>query len=137
MSLASLLSDLTQPDALSNLTEKLGVSPEIAQKLLSSVATHADAGVNNAEDLSQKVATATGLDSTQINAMLPNIVDYFKTQGGRLGDNAQGLLNTVLGPNTQLGSALSGLDANGDGSIVDDVTAGAARLVTNLFTKNG
>ncbi|QMW24140.1 hypothetical protein [Sandaracinobacteroides saxicola] len=109
MDLTSILGQLGGATALQAQAMKLaqdhGVSPEIVSQLLSHLGGQASAGVSDPSALAQSGAAATGLDASAVMAMVQSLMA-----------NSGGL--TAM------------LDADKDGSIVDDVIGMAGKLFT-------
>lgn len=127
MDINSIISGVSGNPAVSEIIGKLGIDPAAAQTALAGVLSQVSEG-KDVSQIASGVAESTGLDVSQILALLPGVVSALQGQeGGAGGDLVAGLLGKLQ--DGQFGDVLAMLDTNKDGSVVDD----ALNLVKGLF----
>ena len=118
MNINDIIAGVSQNPALAETIGKLGIDPAIAQTALSGVLSQLSEG-HDVTQIASGVAESAGLEASQVMAMLPGVVAALQGQvGGAGGDLVSGLLGKLQGG--QFGDVLASLDANHDGSVVDD-----------------
>ena len=125
MDINDIIAGVSGNPALAETISKLGIDPGMAQTALSGVLSQLSQGQDVAQ-IASGVAKASGLDVSQILALLPGVVAALQSHPGG-GDIVTGLLGKLQGG--QFGDVLAMLDTNKDGSVVDD----ALNLVKGLF----
>lgn len=99
---------------LGNLAEKLGLSPELAEKALAALGqSHAEPG-----DTIAGAAAKTGLDA----GMLGQLVQHVG------GEQSLGQYARALQDNPQLSSLFNWLDQDGNGNPMDDMMGAVGKL---------
>lgn len=130
MDINDIISAVGQSPALADTVSKLGIDPAMAQMALSGVLGQLAKG-GDVTQIASGVAEASGLDVSQVLALLPGVVSALQGHaGGAGGDLITSLLGQLQGG--QFGDVLAMLDTNKDGSVVDD----ALNLVKGLFSRN-
>lgn len=128
MGINDIIAGVSQNPAVAEAVGKLGIDPAMAQNALGGVLSQLSQG-QDVSQIASGVAEATGLDVSQILALLPGVVSALQGHEGG-GDLVTGLLSKLQGG--QFGDVLAMLDTNKDGSVVDD----ALNLVKGLFSRN-
>lgn len=127
MNADALIAQMNQSGSLASLAEKLGAPSDMVARIAHAAASHAQADDADIEQLASRVAGSTGFDLAQIQGMLPMLLTGMRDHAGAI----EGALGGVLGKGSSLAAMLSSLDADKDGSLVDD----AMGLVGGLFGK--
>jgi hypothetical protein len=118
MNINDIIAGVSQNPALAETIGKLGIEPERAQSALSGVLSQLSEG-HDVTQIASGIAESAGLEISQVMALLPGAVAALQGQvGGAGGDLVTGLLGKLQGG--QFGDVLASLDANNDGSVVDD-----------------
>jgi hypothetical protein len=130
MDIQEIVAGIGSSSALRDAAGKIGISPDQAQSALQGVLEHVSAG-NATEGMVENVAAKAGLDPTQVAQFLPSVLGLLQGHSANASEGVQTTLSSLMGSlqNLPLGGLLSGLDANKDGSLVDD----AMGLVKGLF----
>jgi hypothetical protein len=130
MDLNDIIAGVAKNPALAETIGNLGIDPAMAQAALGGVLSQLSQG-QDVSKIAASVAESSGLDVSQILALLPGVVAALQGHaGGAGGDIVTGLLSKLQGG--QFGDVLAMLDTNKDGSVVDD----ALNLVKGLFSRN-
>jgi hypothetical protein len=130
MDIQQIVAGIGSNNALQTAAGKAGISPDQAQSALQGVLEHVSAG-QPAEGMVESIAARAGIDPAQVQQFLPSILGVLQQHAANAPEGAQsglsGLMSSLQG--SPLGGLLAGLDANKDGSIVDD----ALGMVKGLF----
>lgn len=129
MNIEELTSNIGSSGALSALATRLGMTPDQAQATLQGVLQHVSAGAP-AEGAVEGVAEKAGVAPAQVQQFLPEVMGLLKGHADGASEGVQGGLSGLMGSlkNSPFGGMLSSLDANKDGSIVDDALGMAKGL---------
>jgi hypothetical protein len=132
MDLQEIAAGIGSSDALRDAAAKAGISPEQAQATLHGVLEQVTGG-GSLEGMVEGLAAKAGVDPSNVQAFLPSIMGLLRGHADNAEEGVQAALGGLLGSlqNSPAGGLLSGLDANHDGSLVDD----AMGLVKGLFGK--
>jgi len=127
MDLQGILSSIGGSDALANAAGQAGLAPDQAQSVLQGVLEHA-AGGGDSEGMIDAVAGKTGVDPSQIQAFLPQVMPLLQAHadGAAVGD--QGMLGGLLG---SVGGLLGGGPGPAEGG------GGLMGLASGLFGNKG
>jgi len=119
--------------AFGNVAAKVGVAPEQAQAALQLILERVVAG-QGLDGLAQNVATQVGLDPAAVERLLPSVLGLVEGHAANANEGVQGVLSGIINSlRESAGSGLlSALDANQDGSVVDD----ALNAVKGLLDAN-
>lgn len=127
MDLNDIIAGVARNPALAETIGKMGIDPAMAETALNGVLSQLSQG-RDVSQIAAGVAETSGLDVSQVLALLPGVVTALQGHEGG-GDLVAGLLGKLQGG--QFGDVLAMLDANKDGSVVDD----ALNLVKGLFSR--
>lgn len=129
MNIEELASNIGSSGALNAVATRLGMTPDQAQATLQGVLQHVSTGAP-AGDAVEGVAARAGVAPAQVEQFLPEVMGLLKRHADSVPEGVQGRVSGLLGSLTSspLGGMLSGLDANKDGSIVDDALGMAKGL---------
>ncbi|MEM1196261.1 MAG: hypothetical protein AAGH57_09180 [Pseudomonadota bacterium] len=106
------------PDTVASLAEQVGIDPALVEKAIAALTqSHAEDG-----DTVELAAQKTGLDMSALSGIVAQLGGE-----GALGSIADGLQSQEGG----LGSVMSLLDQDGDGSPIDDI----AGMASSFFGK--
>lgn len=130
MNIQEIVAGIGSNSALQAAAGKAGISPDQAQAALQGVLEHVSAG-QPADGVVESVAARAGIDPAQVQQVLPSILGALQQHAANAPEGAGGGLSGLLGSlqSSPLGGLLAGLDANKDGSVVDD----ALGMVKGLF----
>ena len=130
MDIQEIAAGIGSSGALQGVAAKLGMTPDQAQATLQGVLQQVSAG-GSAEGVVEGVAAKTGVDPAQVQQFLPHVMGLLQGHADTAPQAAQTGLAGLMGSlqSSPLGGLLSGLDANKDGSIVDDALAMAKGLL--------
>lgn len=130
MDIQEIVAGIGSSSALQDVAGKIGITPDQAQTALQGVLQHVSAG-ESTEGMVDNVAAKAGIDPAQVQQFLPSIMGLLQGHAENASEGVQATLSGLMGSlqSSPLGGLLSGLDANKDGSIVDD----ALGMVKGLF----
>lgn len=129
MDINDLIAGVGQHSAITDTISRLGIDPALAQSALGAVLSQVSQG-KDVSQIASAAAGSSGLDISQVLALMPGIIAALQGQaGGAGGDLVTGLLKQLQGG--QFGDVLAMLDTNKDGSVVDD----ALNLMKGLFSR--
>lgn len=130
MDIQEIVAGVGSSEALQGVAAKLGMSPDQAQAALQGVLQHVSAG-GQIEGMVDSVAAKTGVDPSLVQQLLPSVMGLLQGHAENASEGVQTTLTGLMGSlqNSPFGSLLSGLDANKDGSVVDD----ALGMVKGMF----
>lgn len=126
MDIREIVAGIGSSTALQEAAAKVGISPDQAQTALQGVLQHVSAG-QPMEGMVQEIAAKVGIDPAQVQRFLPSIMGLLQGHADNASVGVQATLAGLQG--SPIGDLLSGLDANKDGSVVDD----ALGMVKGLF----
>jgi hypothetical protein len=130
MDIQEIVAGVGSSSALREAAAKVGINPEQAQSALQGVLQHVSAG-QPIEEMVESVAAKAGIDQAQVQQFLPSIMGLLQGHAENASEGVQATLSGLMGSlqSSPIGGLLSGLDANKDGSVVDD----ALGMVKGLF----
>jgi hypothetical protein len=130
MDIQEIVGGIGSSQALQDVAAKLGISSDQAQSALQGVLSHVSSG-EASEGMVEQVAAKAGIDPAQVQQFLPQVMGLLQGHAENASEGVQTTLTGLLGSlqNSPIGGLLSGLDANKDGSIVDE----AMGMVKGLF----
>ncbi|MDP3659462.1 hypothetical protein [Phenylobacterium sp.] len=130
MDIQEIAAGIGSSQALRDVAGKLGISPEQAQTTLQGVLQHLSSG-GQMESMVEGVAAKAGISAATVQQFLPSIMGLLQGHSENASEGVQAALTGVIGSlqGSPIGGLLSGLDANKDGSIVDD----AMGMMKGLF----
>jgi hypothetical protein len=133
MDIGEIVAGIASSDALKSVAAKAGIAPGQASNALQGILEHVQTG--GAPDLGAlgDIAAKAGLGPAQIQAFLPSILGLVSGHAQNANEGVQAVLGGLVGSLEKggLGGLLSGLDADRDGSVLDD----AAGMLGGLFGK--
>lgn len=134
MDIGEIVAGIGSSSALQDVAGKVGISPDQAQAAIQGVLQHVSSG-ESMEGLVESVAAKAGLDPAQVQQFLPSVMGLLQGHADNASEGVQSTLTGIMGSlqNSPMGGLLSGLDANKDGSVVDE----AMGLVKGLFGGKG
>jgi hypothetical protein len=134
MDIHEIVAGIGSSSALKDAAAKVGINPEQAQSALQGVLQHVSAG-QPMEGMVENVAAKAGIDQAQVQQFLPSIMGLLQGHAENASEGVQATLSGLMGSlqSSPVGGLLSGLDANKDGSVVDD----ALGMVKGLFGGKG
>jgi len=134
MDIGEIVAGIGSSSALQDVAGKVGISPDQAQAAIQGVLQHVSSG-DSMEGLVESVAAKAGLDPAQVQQFLPSVMGLLQGHADNASEGVQATLGGIMGSlqNSPMGGLLSGLDANKDGSVVDE----AMGLVKGLFGGKG
>jgi hypothetical protein len=134
MDIGEIVAGIGSSSALQDVAGKVGISPDQAQAAIQGVLQHVSSG-ESMEGLVESVAAKAGLDPAQVQQFLPSVMGLLQGHADNASEGVQSTLTGIMGSlqNSSMGGLLSGLDANKDGSVVDE----AMGLVKGLFGGKG
>lgn len=134
MDIQEIAAGIGSSQALQDVAGKLGISTDQAQNALQGVLQHLDGG-GSVENIAETVAAKAGIDPAQVQQFLPSVLGLLQGHAENANEGVQGALTGIMGSlqNSPFGGLLSGLDANKDGSVVDE----AMGMVKGLFGGKG
>lgn len=134
MDIGEIVAGIGSSSALQDVAGKVGISPDQAQAAIQGVLQHVSSG-EPMEGLVESVAAKAGLDPAQVQQFLPSVMGLLQGHADNASEGVQSTLSGIMGSlqNSPMGGLLSGLDANKDGSVVDE----AMGLVKGLFGGKG
>ena len=127
MDINDIAAGIGSSPALQDLAGKLGIAPDQARSALAGVLQHVSSG-QGLENVVEQVAARAGIDRAQVQAFLPSVIGLLQGHAQTAPAGAQDALSGLV--SSLEGGLLSGLDANKDGSVVDD----AMGLVRGIFS---
>jgi hypothetical protein len=130
MDIGEIVAGIGSSSALQDVAGKVGITPDQAQSALQSVLQQVSAG-QSLDGMVENVAAKVGLDPAQVQQFLPSIMGLLQGHAENATDGVQTTLTSIMGSlqSSPIGGLLSGLDANKDGSVVDE----ALGMVKGLF----
>lgn len=130
MDIREIVAGIGSSSALQSAAAKVGISPDQAQSALQGVLQHVSAG-QPMEGMVETIAAKAGIDPAQVQQFLPSIMGLLQGHAENATEGVQATVTGLLGSlqGSPIGGLLSGLDANKDGSVVDD----ALGMVKGLF----
>lgn len=130
MDIQEIVAGIGSSGALQQAAGKAGVSPDQAQALLAGVLEHVSAG-QPMEGVIGGLAARAGVDPAQVEQFLPSVMGLLQDHRENAPEGVQTTLSGLMGAlqGSPVAGLLAGLDANKDGSVVDD----AVGLVKGLF----
>jgi hypothetical protein len=130
MDIREIVAGIGSSTALQEAAAKIGIRPDQAQTALQGVLQHVSAG-QPMEGMVEEIAAKVGIDPAQVQQFLPSIMGLLQGHADNASEGVQATLAGLLGSlqGSPISGLLSGLDANKDGSVVDD----ALGMVTGLF----
>lgn len=134
MDIQEIVAGIGSSSALQEVAAKVGMTPDQAQTALQGVLQHVSAG-DPMEGMVEGVAAKAGVDATTVQQFLPNVMGLLQGHAANATEGVQATLGGLMGSlqNSPFGGLLSGLDANKDGSVVDE----ALGMVKGLFGGKG
>lgn len=132
MDIQEIVAGIASSDALKTAAAKAGLDPSQAETALHGILEHVTkGGTPDLGDLAG-VAAQAGLNPSQLQAFLPSVLGLVTGHAQNANEGVQSVLGGLIGSlqNVQ-GGPLSALDANHDGSVLDE----AANLLGGLFGK--
>jgi hypothetical protein len=127
MDLQGLLSSIGGSDALNAAASQAGMEPDQAHSALQGVLEHLSTG-GAAEGVVDAVAAKTGLDPSQIEAFLPQVMPLLQGHADAAGGDQSGMSGL-------LGAAAGMLGGGGGGDAAASGGGGLMGLVSGLFGK--
>jgi len=130
MDIQEIVNGIGSSSALQEAAAKVGISPDQAQSALQGVLHHVSAG-QPLEGMIEGVAAKAGIEPAQVQRFLPSVMGLLQGHAENATEGVQATLSGLLGSlqGSPVGGLLSGLDANKDGSVVDD----ALGMMKGLF----
>ena len=130
MDIQEIVAGIGSSQALQDVAGRMGVPPEQAQAMLGGVLEHM-AGDGPLEGMAETVAGRVGVEPAQVQAFLPAVMGLLQGHQANAAEGTAGVLGSLMSSlqGSAVGGLLSGLDANKDGSIVDE----AVGLAKGLF----
>jgi hypothetical protein len=121
MDIQDIVAGLGSNPGLRDLAGKFGISPDQAQSALQGVLAHLDDG-GSIETMAESVAAKAGLDPALVQKLLPDVTGLLQGHVEGASADVQSALSGVLGSlrGSPFGDLLAGLDADKDGSLVDE-----------------
>jgi len=134
MDIQEIAAGIGASSALQDIAAKVGMTPDQAQTALQGVLQHVSAGAPM-EGMVEGVAAKAGVDPALVQQFLPSVMGLLQGHAANATEGVQSTLGGLMGSlqNSPFGGLLSGLDANKDGSVVDD----ALGMVKGLFGGKG
>jgi len=134
MDIQEIAAGIGASSALQEIAAKVGMTPDQAQTALQGVLQHVSAG-GPMEGMVEGVAAKAGVDPALVQQFLPSVMGLLQGHAANATEGVQSTLGGLMGSlqNSPFGGLLSGLDANKDGSVVDD----ALGMVKGLFGGKG
>jgi len=134
MDIQEIATGIGASSALQEVAAKVGMTPDQAQTALQGVLQHVSAGTPM-EGMVEGVAAKAGVDPAMVQQFLPSVMGLLQGHAANASEGVQATLGGLLGSlqNSPFGGLLAGLDANKDGSVVDD----ALGLARGLFGGKG
>ena len=129
MDIQEIAAGIGSSAALQSVAQRLGMTPDQAQSVLQGVLQHASTG-GSVEGMAEDVAANTGVPPAQVQQFLPEVMGLLEGHAQNAPEGVLAGLSGLMGSlqGSPFGGLLSGLDANKDGSIVDDVLGMAKGL---------
>jgi hypothetical protein len=130
MDIKEIAAGIGSSQALQDVAGKVGITPDQAQTALQGVMQHLSDG-GPAEGMVESVAAKAGIDPSLVQKFLPNVMGLLQGHAENASEGVQSGLSGLMGSlqSSPFGGLLSGLDANKDGSVVDD----ALGMVKGMF----
>lgn len=130
MDIHEIVAGIGSSNALKEAAGKVGITSDQAQSTLQAVLQQVSAG-QPMEGMVENVAAKAGVAPEQVQQFLPSIMGLLQGHADNAAEGTQATLSGLMGSlqNSPFGGLLSGLDANKDGSVVDD----ALGMVKGLF----
>lgn len=127
MDISQITAAIGSSDALKAVAAKVGMTPEQAQSALHGALEHVTAG-GDLSNLAEGLAAKVGISPAQVEQFLPSLTGLLQGHSDTASDSLQGMLGGLMGSLQSGGAAglLSQLDANKDGSLMDDALGLAA-----------
>jgi hypothetical protein len=122
MDIQEIVAGIGSSSALQDVAAKVGMTPDQAQNALQGVLQQVSAG-GSLEGGLEGIAAKTGLDPAMIQQFLPSVMGLLQGHAANAEEGVQTTLSGLMGSlqGSPFGGLLAGLDANKDGSVVDDV----------------
>jgi hypothetical protein len=134
MDIGEIVAGIGSSSALQDAAGKVGISPDQAQAAIQGVLQHVQSG-EPMEGLVESVAAKAGLDPSLVQQFLPSVMGLLQGHADNASEGVQSTLGGIMGAlqGSPMGGLLSGLDANKDGSVVDE----AMGMMKGLFGGKG
>jgi hypothetical protein len=132
-----LLGKIGGNDLVKSLGDKVGVGAEQAGTVAQDLLAHAKETGGNLLDSAKAIAEKTGLPLDKVEGIAGGLTTTLTEKAGQLGESAQAMLGGLMGKlnETPVGDMLKGLDKDGDGNPINDVTDAAKSMLGGLFGK--
>lgn len=132
-----LLNKVGGADLAKSLGDKVGVGAEKAQDVAQDLLAKAQEAGGGLLDNAEAVAAKFGIPVEKVNEIAGGLGNTLQEKAGELGEMASGALGGVLEKlnASPLGGLMKGLDKDGDGNPINDITDGAKNLIGGIFGK--
>ena len=132
-----LLNKVGGNDLVKNISDKVGVGADQAQKVAHDLLAKAEAQGSGLVENAKEIAEKNGVSVEKVEAIAQNLGATIQSKADQLGDAATGAFSGVLDKikASPLGDAVNKLDKDGDGNPINDLAAGAKDFIGNIFGK--
>jgi hypothetical protein len=124
-------------DLVKGLSDKVGVGAEQAQDIAQNLLAKAQETGGGLLDNAEAVAAKLGVPVEKVQEIAGGLGNTLQEKAGQLGEFATGALGGVMAKlnESPLGGLMKGLDKDGDGNPINDITEGAKNIIGGIFGK--